>query len=175
MLSDSRGSDLSRPMKSTRVFGVAVGLISVGVRSRMKTAVFGADSAFRSGAPPYDFVRFRHQEATGDAPHSSETEGRRAAKLRDNQGYQRFVAPRQSTNRTEHHPSSGSPIVISIAALSHEDCRAARRTTSSTSDGPVRRVGSGDARDIAVGKSWRSPWRRRRGNPTERLSRRMTP
>jgi hypothetical protein len=27
----------------------------------------------------------------------AKTEGRRAAKLRDNQGYQRFVAPRQST------------------------------------------------------------------------------
>jgi hypothetical protein len=55
-----------------RIHAVAVGLINIFVRSIAKTAVFGPDSAFRNGALPYDFVRFRHQEATGDAPHSSE-------------------------------------------------------------------------------------------------------
>jgi hypothetical protein len=144
-----------------RIHAVAVRLINIFVRSIAKTAVFGPDSAFRNGALPYDFARFRHQEATGDAPHSSEnrrvlddrqiTQQSRISTLCRSATISLKLNP-ASDNHTEHHPSSRSPILILIAALSHPGCRATRRTTSSTSDGPVGRVGSGDARDIAVGK-----------------------
>jgi hypothetical protein len=55
-----------------RIHAVAVGLISIGVRSSAKTVAFGADSAFRIWRATVRFCTFRYQEATGDAAHTSE-------------------------------------------------------------------------------------------------------
>lgn len=55
-----------------RIHAVADGLINIFRPIKRENVGIGPDSAFRNGALPYDFVRFRHQEATGDAPHSSE-------------------------------------------------------------------------------------------------------
>jgi hypothetical protein len=143
-----------------RIHAVAVGLTNIFVRSIAKTVVFGADSAFRIGALPYNFVRFRHQEATGDAPHSSEN--RRV--LDDRQ------ITRQSRISTLCHSATVSLKLYPCERQSHRtsslvavtDPHLDRRALSSrlsrnTTDhlvhvGPVGRVGSGDARDIAVGR-----------------------